>query len=185
MYVPYESGCVVVRNAETQRRAFSNATAYLSVLDAGLSSGELWPNQMGPELSRGFRALKVWMSLKEHGLAGYRRAIEANVQQARYLGERIKAEPALELPAPVAANIVCYRALAPGRGPDELNAINRRVLEQLHVRGIAVPSHTMLRDRFAIRVAITNHRTRRTDLDRLVDASVALGQEISESHQGQ
>ena len=179
LYVPYESGCLVVRDAATQKRAFSNATAYLSVLDAGLSSGVVWPNQLGPELSRGFRALKVWMSIKEQGLAGYRRAIEANVQQARYLARLVEDEALLERLAPVPANIVCYRVVVPGKAPEEIDTLNRRIVEQLHVRGIAVPSHTLVRGRFAIRVAITNHRTRAVDMEELVAASIALGREIA------
>jgi aromatic-L-amino-acid decarboxylase len=179
LYMPYEAGCILVRDLKLQQQAFSNATSYLAVLDAGLSSGEIWPNQLGPELSRGFKALKVWMSIKEQGLAGYRRAIEANVQQARYLGYLVVTEPELELLAPVSANIVCYRYVTKGKSADELDRLNRRIVEQLHVRGIAVPSHTFVRNRFAIRVAITNHRTRRVDLERLVAASIALGQELA------
>ena len=180
LHVPYEAGCILVRDLETQRRAFSNATAYLSVLEAGLSSGDGWPNQLGPELSRGFKALKVWMSLKEHGVASFRRAIEANVQQARHLGRLVAASPQLELLAPVTANIVCYRVTRAGLSEQDLERLNRSVVEQLHVRGIAVPSHTFVRGRFAIRVAITNHRTRRADLELLVSESIALGQELGQ-----
>jgi aromatic-L-amino-acid/L-tryptophan decarboxylase len=178
LYVPYEAGCLLVRDVATQQRAFSNATAYLSVLDAGLSSGDSWPNQLGPELSRGFKALKVWMSIKEHGLSGYRRAIETNVQQAFHLGQLIEATPALELLTPVTANIVCYRFVAKDLTDKDTDLLNRRIVEQLHVRGLAVPSHTFVRGRFAIRVAITNHRTRRSHLDALVAASVELGEEL-------
>jgi aromatic-L-amino-acid decarboxylase len=178
LYVPYEAGCLLVRDAATQRRAFANSTAYLSVLDAGLSSGDVWPNQLGPELSRGFKALKIWMSIKEHGLSGYRRAIETNVQQAFHLGRLIESTPALELLTPVTANIVCYRFVAKDLTDQDLDVLNRRIVEQLHVRGLAVPSHTFVHGRFAIRVAITNHRTRRSHLDALVAASVALGEEL-------
>ena len=177
--IPYEAGCVVIRDGEKHRRAFSNATAYLSVLEAGLSSGDVWPNQLGPELSRGFKALKVWMSLKEHGLAGYRRTIEANVQQALYLARQIDRTPELERLAPASANIVCYRFHAAHLSEGDQSLLNRRIVEQLHVRGIAVPSHTLVRGRFAIRVALTNHRTRRADLDALVAASVQLGLELA------
>jgi aromatic-L-amino-acid decarboxylase len=178
LYVPYEAGCLLVRDVETERKAFSNATAYLSVLDAGLSSGDAWPNQLGPELSRGFKALKVWMSIKEHGVSGYRRAIETNVLQARHLGQLIEGQPALELLAPVSANIVCYRFVSKGLGGPELDTLNRRIVEELHLRGLAVPSHTFVRGHFAIRVAITNHRTRQSHIESLVAASVAIGEEL-------
>jgi aromatic-L-amino-acid decarboxylase len=178
LYVPYEAGCVLVRDRKRHQRAFSNDTAYLSVLDAGLSSGDVWYNQLGPELSRGFKALKVWMSLKENGVANYRRAIEANVQQARYLGMLIDGTPELERLAPIHANIVCYRYRVEGISEEERTRINRRLVEELHVRGIAVPSHMLVRGRFAVRVAITNHRTRRADLERLVEESARLGREL-------
>jgi glutamate/tyrosine decarboxylase-like PLP-dependent enzyme len=87
--------------------------------------------------------------------------------------------PELELLAPVTANIVCYRFRAADLSEDDHNRLNRHIVEQLHVRGIAVPSHTLVRGRFAIRVAITNHRTRRSDLDALVTATLELGRELA------
>lgn len=178
LYVPYEAGCVLIRDPQRHARAFATTTAYLAALEAGLSSGEIWLNQMGLQLSRGFKALKVWMSLKEHGVEGYRRAIRSNLAQARFLGEQIEAAPDLELLAPVTANIVCFRYAAPHRSEEERTHLNRRIVEQLQVRGIAVPSHTTVRGRFAIRAAITNHRTRRADLELLVSETRRLGREF-------
>jgi glutamate/tyrosine decarboxylase-like PLP-dependent enzyme len=128
----------------------------------------------GPQLSRGFRALKIWMGLKEHGVDKLGRLIQQNVDQAAYLAERIRGERELELLAPAPLNVVCfrYRGETAGAGTD---ALNRKLLVRLHESGAAVPSHTVLRGTYALRVAITNHRTRRADLDLLVSEVVHLG----------
>jgi glutamate/tyrosine decarboxylase-like PLP-dependent enzyme len=170
MYVPFEAGCTLVRDEAAHRNAFTMAAEYLTHTDRGPASGAHWPHEYGMQLTRGFRALKVWMSLKEHGARKYGRLVEQNAAQARYLAERVEAEPDLELLAPTELNITCFRVKAPGLGTHALNALNEEVLTQVQEAGIAVPSSTTLNGRFAIRVAITNHRTRREDLDVLVNA---------------
>jgi aromatic-L-amino-acid decarboxylase len=120
------------------------------------------------------------MSMKEQGVARIGAAIQANIDQARHLAERIEGEPRLELLAPVSLNTVCFR-YAGGSVPDErLDALNQEILTELQVRGIAVPSQTILGGRFAIRVCITNHRSELSDFDALVEAVLALGAEIME-----
>ena len=125
------------------------------------------------------------MSLREHGLERYRRLIARNIEQARYLGERIAAEPELELVTPVALNIVCYRYRFAGLSPEEQNARNRELLMQLHEQGIAAPSYTLLNGRYVIRVNITNHRTRRADLVTLVAGSLRIGQSLARAGLGE
>jgi aromatic-L-amino-acid/L-tryptophan decarboxylase len=125
--------------------------------------------ERGIELTRGFKALKAWMSFKSHGIDALARMIENNVQQARYLAECIDAHPDLERLAPVALNVVCFR-YAPGD-----DAVNEEILLRLQETGVAVPSGTKVAGRYAIRCAITNHRTRREDLDALIEAVVAIG----------
>jgi aromatic-L-amino-acid/L-tryptophan decarboxylase len=175
LHMPYEVACVLVRDREAHRAAFSPSGAYLGRMPRGLMSGPYVPNEYGPELSRGFRALKVWMSLKEHGRRRFSDLIEQNVAQAAYLADRIAATPGLELAAPVPLNIVCFRATAPGV---DVNELNREILMRLQERGIAVPTGTVLNGCFVIRVAITNHRSRREDFDALVDAVAALRAEL-------
>jgi aromatic-L-amino-acid decarboxylase len=87
----------------------------------------------------------------------------------------VRARPELELLAPVPLNIVNFRFVRSGASDEELNALNRRILADLQEQGIAVPSGTVIRGRFAIRVAISNHRSREDDFDALVDAVVRLG----------
>lgn len=181
LYLPYDVGCVLVRDAEAHRRSFGVRASYLAALERGAAAGPFDYSALGPELSREFRALKVWLLLKEHGIATYTRLIEQNVAQARYLAGRVHRHAELELLAPVPLNVVCLRYVGrPGRWDDAgLDQVNREILMRLQEQGIAVPSGTLLRDRFAIRVAITNHRSVRADFDVLVDAVVELGRELA------
>ncbi|HEX8706825.1 MAG TPA: pyridoxal-dependent decarboxylase [Pyrinomonadaceae bacterium] len=182
MYVPYEAGCVLVRHADEHHRAFSAAGAYLSHAERGLSGGALWFSEYGVQLSRGFRALKIWMSLKEHGIEKYGRLVQQNVEQARYLAALVKAEDGeLELLAPVPLNIVCfrYRDARAAQQQSQLNRLNEELLARLQESGIAAPSSTVLDGSYALRVAITNHRSRREDFDLLVGKVLELGRELA------
>ncbi len=179
MYVPFEAGCTLVRDAEAHRRAFSLRPDYLTHAERGLAAGALWFSDYGIQLTRGFRALKVWMSLKEHGLDRYARLVRQNIEQARYLAQLVREAPDLELLAPVPLNIVCFRYVAPGRDEAALDALNQELLIQLHEQGIAVPSNLTLGGRFALRVAITNHRSRREDFDLLVREARRIGAELA------
>jgi glutamate/tyrosine decarboxylase-like PLP-dependent enzyme len=178
MYVQYEAGCVLVRHADEHHRTFSTAGTYLSHARRGLAAGSTWLSEYGIQLSRGFRALKVWMSLKEHGIEKYGRLVEQNVEQARYLAELVTAAPELELLAPVPLNIVCFRFVDKQLNEPQLNELNQELLARLHESGVAVPSSTVLNNRFAIRVAITNHRSRREDFDLLIRKVIELGREL-------
>jgi glutamate/tyrosine decarboxylase-like PLP-dependent enzyme len=180
MYMPFEAGCALVRRERDHHRAFSLTPEYLahSSDDRGIASGAPWFSEYGLQLTRGFRALKVWMSLKEHGVQKYARLIEQNVQQARYLAARVAAEPELELVAPVPLNIVCFRYNPGSLDGARLNALNEELLTRLHESGVAAPSYTTLGGRYALRAAITNHRSRREDFDILVEAVLRLGRAL-------
>jgi len=178
MYVNYEAACVLIRDAHLHREAFASAVNYLTLHERGLSAGPDGFNNYGMELSRGFKALKVWMLLKHYGLDEYRSMIRQNLQQAQYLAELIQQSPTLELLAPVPLNIVCFR-YNPGNCSDkELNSLNKEILMRLHEQGIAAPSYTMLNGRYAIRTAITNHRSRFEDFEALINGVVQIGAEI-------
>ncbi len=175
MYMPYEVGCVLVRHPDAHRETFSLTPGYLVHATRGTAAGDLWFSELGPQLSRGFRALKVWMSIKEHGLDRYAQLVRQNVDQARYLGSLVEQHERLELLAPVPLNIVCYRYRAPGLSEEQLNALNAELLIQLQEQGIAVPSNATLNGRYAIRVANTNYRSRRDDFELLVRETVRIG----------
>jgi aromatic-L-amino-acid decarboxylase len=175
MYLPYEVGCTLVRDQAAHRATFAVTPAYLAALDRGIAAGGFPFAERGVQLSRGFRALKVWMSLKAHGVEAFARLIEQNVRQAAHLVDLIAAHPRLELLAPAPLNVVCFRYNAPELDAAALNALNQEILLRIQESGLAVPSHTDLGGRFAIRVAITNHRSRREDFDLLAQAVVATG----------
>jgi aromatic-L-amino-acid decarboxylase len=185
MYMPYEIGCVLVREERSHRETFSLTPAYLAHGEGGpgLTGGDLpWFSDYHFQLSRGFRALKAWMSLKEHGLRKYGRLIEQNIRQARYLGEIVQREPRLELATPVSLNVVCFRYLSAdshGTGARDLDALNREILTRLQEEGIAAPSGTTIRGRFYLHLAITNHRSRMEDLELLVREMLRIGGELA------
>jgi aromatic-L-amino-acid decarboxylase len=181
MQMPYDVGCVLVRDQAQHREAFSEAAAYLSRMPRGLCSGERWFSDYGPELSRGFRALKVWMCIKEHGLRRFAELFEQNVKQASYLAEAIDANAELELIARGELNIVCFRYKGRRRDPQALNALNRELLMRLQEQGIAAPSVAILDGKFAIRVSICNHRTRLEDFDLFLREVLRLGRELEQS----
>jgi len=178
MYLPFEVGCVLVRDAEAHVRTFAAKQNYFGDGERGVIGGGLPFADRGIELTRNFRALKVWMSLKAHGIAKYARLIEQNVAQAGYLAELIAREPAMELLAPVALNVVCFRLRPRGVAEAELNALNKEVLLRVQESGVAVPSSTVLQGKFAMRVAITNHRSRRPDFDELVGTVREIGGKV-------
>ena len=178
MHIPFEAGCAVVRSDKGHRNAFSLTPEYLAHETRGLAAGHLWFNDYGLQLSRQFRALKVWMSIKEHGLDRFGRIIARNVEQAHYLGDLVEADPALELMAPTGMDIVCFRFNPGDVDDDALNSLNKEILMQLHEQGIAAPSYTTLNGRYCLRVAIANHRSRQEDFDLLAREVVRLGHEL-------
>lgn len=176
LYVPYEAGCVMVGDGALHRAAFATEASYLSLIPRGIAAARFRADDYGLQLSRGFKALKVWMSLRAAGVDRHAAAIERNVALAERLQERVRAHPRLELLVPTDLAIVCFRYVPSAAAPeDALNALNREVLMRLHEDGIAAPSHTVIRGAFALRAAITNHRTTEDDIDALVDAVVAAG----------
>ena len=181
MFMPIEIGCVLIKNQKEHRSAFTLIPDYLAHGgDRGLAAGSHWPSDYGIQLTRGFRALKAWMSIKEHGIDKYGRMIRQNVDQARYLADLIDNEHELERLAPVPLNIVCFRFFRTGRNKEFLNRLNQEIMIRLHENGIAVPTYTLIKDVYALRVAITNHRSRRDDFKMLVDEVLRLGRQLSQ-----
>jgi glutamate/tyrosine decarboxylase-like PLP-dependent enzyme len=181
MYMPYEIGCVLVRKEQDHRNAFSLTPAYLSHGEArrGMTGGDLpWYSEYGFQLSRGFRALKAWMSLKEHGSLKYGRLIQKNIDQARYLAELVDAASELELVAPVTLNVVCFRYFRPDLDDNVLDELNKEILIELQEQGVAAPSGTIIRNKFVLHVANTNHRSCREDFDVLIREVIRIGKSL-------
>jgi aromatic-L-amino-acid/L-tryptophan decarboxylase len=183
LHVPIEAACLLVRDAAAHRKAFSvRAGSYVSGLDRGIAKDLMRFADRGPQLTRGFRALKIWMTLQAYGADLHADLIAQNVAQARALETLIGERAELELLAPVDLNIVCYRYRGTADdGTTDLDVLNRELLMRLQERGIAAPSSASLRGHFAIRVCIANHRTRHEDLELLVEKSLELAREIADS----
>jgi len=175
LYMPYEVGCTLVRDQKAHRATFNVTPAYLASFDRGIAAGGFPFAERGVQLSRGFRALKVWMSFKTHGLDAFAQLIHQNVRQAHYLAGLVTTDPQLELLAPAPLNVVCFRFVTSGADETKLNALNTEILLRIQESGLAIPSQTLLNGKFAIRVAVTNHRSRREDFDLLVKAVVETG----------
>ena len=175
--VPYDAGCIVVRDAARQVAAFGAEAAYLRREQRGLAGGGIWPCDLGPDLSRGFRALKVWMTLSVYGADRLGEVVRQTCDLAAALAERVDREPALELLAPVTLNIVCFRYIAAGGDLDRLNA---DIVADVQEAGIAAPSTTMVNGALAIRAAIVNHRTTCADIEIMVDAILEYGRRRAE-----
>jgi glutamate/tyrosine decarboxylase-like PLP-dependent enzyme len=181
LHIPFEAGVAIIRSEHDHRWTFSLTPEYLAHAERGLASGKNWFSDYGLQLSRGFRALKVWMSIKEHGITRFGQLIDQNIAQAFYLAGLVESQNNLELMAPVELDIVCFRYNPGGLDEPSLNSLNQEILIRLHESGIAVPSYTTLDGKYCLRAAIANHRTIREDLDLLVQSVLAFGKELSQA----
>ena len=173
---PYDAGCILVRDQADQIATFASPAAYLTATARGLSGNAPWPADLGPDLSRGFRALKLWFALQVFGADRLGAVAEQSCANARHLAARIAGEPELELLAPVPLNIVCFRYRA--AKAETLDSLNAGIVADIQEAGLAAPSTTIIGGHLAIRAAFVNHRTRPEDADALVDAALAAGRAI-------
>jgi aromatic-L-amino-acid/L-tryptophan decarboxylase len=171
--IPYDAGFILVRDSEQHRATFATQAAYLRREARGLAGGSPWPCDFGPDLSRGFRALKTWFTLKAYGSERIGAEIARSCALARYLERRVAAESRLEVLSPATLNIVCFRHR--GADPDRLNA---DIVAELHERGIAAPSTTTIGGQLAIRACLINHRIQPDDIDALLVGVLDLGQAL-------
>lgn len=168
LFVPVEAGLVIVRDGSAMREAFSLVPPYLRT-DGNLDGvgGPPWFSEFGFQQTRAFRALKVWMALRQHGRDGYRDAIERNLSLADRLAERLTAAGNVEVLAPRNLSIVCFRYAAGGADPRALNALNERLLERVQLGGHAFLTGTSIDGCFWLRACIVNYRTRPEHIDAL------------------
>jgi len=177
MSIPYEAGVVLVQDADVHRNTFALQADYISNNERGIAAGPESTSNFGFELSRNFKALKVWMSLKEHGIQKFARLIRNNITQSKYLAMLIEQNSFLELTAPVSTNIVCFR-FNPQKNHHDLDMLNKEILMRLQESGIAAPSYTRLHGNYCLRVANVNHRTELKDFDVLVNEVTKIGNQI-------
>jgi len=177
--MPFECACVLIRDPALHHATFRSTAPYLTPSTRGVSADGVYFADRGLDLTRGFKAFKVWMQLKADGVSTLSRIIEQNVAQVRRLVALVDAHDELELLAPAPLNIACFRYRLPQADEATHTALNQELLLRLQERGIAVPSSTILNGRFAIRVAHVNHRTTDADIDALVSAVVSIGRELT------
>lgn len=170
LHVPYDAGCVLLRDGALHRATFASEGPYITRTDRGLAAGEPWFADYGIELSRGFRALKVWFTIKEHGARGLAHAIETNCNQAAGLQRLLEDTGRFEILAPAELQIVCFRPLVPELTQAQIDRLVVQTAIELQESGIAVISTTTLAGRRALRACITNHRTAAEDLPIFMNA---------------
>jgi aromatic-L-amino-acid decarboxylase len=171
--VQYDAGCILVRDRNAMLDSFAQSANYLTSTARGLAGGAPWPCDMGPDLSRGFRALKVWMSLKTFGADRLGQVADHSCGLARHLARLVDEAPQLQRAAPVALNIVCFRF---DDGGDDLETLNADIVADLQEAGSFAPSTTIIDGKRVIRAAIVNHRTTQADISALAMAVIAAGQ---------
>lgn len=204
--IPYDVGCVLVRDKEVHKQTFTDRAAYLnlaaevdSALEAdanpdpnptpkvrGLGGGEVWFADYGIQLSRSFRALKIWFMIKLHGMEKYQSVIQMNIDQVRYFGKMVEDAEDMELLAPLECNVCVFRfidrfniILGKVSGEERTDEINEEILYRLQESGIAAPSATRVNGKYGLRIAHVNHRSTRDDFDLLFKTVRKLGNQIS------
>jgi glutamate/tyrosine decarboxylase-like PLP-dependent enzyme len=180
LYVPYEAGATLVREPGRLSATFRKFPEYLTTDPDSPFPGPVWFAERGVELSRGFKALKVWMGLKTHGARAYARSIENDVALARFLGDEVDRRPEFERMAEQVLSIVNFRYKPIGGSlPDEeIDRLNRRIVNRLVGEGSFLLAPTILKGRTAMRACIVNFRTSEEDLTFLLDEATRVGREI-------
>lgn len=191
LFIPYECGCLLVRDPEKLRWAFSMTAPYLrGTLPTEYSGLDYF--EYGPEMSRGFRALKVWMTLRHYGVEGYRKLLRQGIRCAERLHERVCASADFERLHEPNLYIYSFRYEPEGEWKDaqpsgqtreqaeaRLDQLNQRIADEIQARGIAFIMTTKIRSRTALRMSICSHRTTLADIDAVFDALAQIGREIS------
>ncbi|HLU09670.1 MAG TPA: pyridoxal-dependent decarboxylase [Oceanobacillus sp.] len=171
LYMPLECGCAVVRDKQAMRDTFSLVPPYLRD-DTALP----WFSEFGLQQSRGFRALKLWMTLQQVGENGYRQLISRDIELAYALQERIRARDDFELVAAGPLSVTCFRYSPQHDG--DVAALNRALLDIVQREGRVFLTSTDLNGVFALRACIVNFRTTEADLDALLDTIADAGQRV-------
>jgi glutamate/tyrosine decarboxylase-like PLP-dependent enzyme len=167
LFAPLDAGCLLVKDANTLRRAFSEGAGYIDVVaDREMSEFAYWDHS--PELSRRCRALKIWFMLKIHGARAIQQAIDDNIAVARHLAATIESSSDFELVAPVPLSIVCFRYKG-GDDPANTDDFNKRLMVEVQRDGDSYLSNATIDGRFALRACIVNFRTTNADVERLLD----------------
>jgi glutamate/tyrosine decarboxylase-like PLP-dependent enzyme len=176
LYQPTGCGCLLYRDSSSARCAFSHTGEYARALsDDPIEGFAFFEESM--ELSRPFRALKLWLSLRYYGLRAFQESIREDLRLARILADSIDAEPKLERLAPVALSAVCFRYV----GGTNSDVLNRSILSRVVRRGRVYISNAVIHDQFALRACIVNHRSTEDDVRSVVSEVLAAADELHQS----
>jgi aromatic-L-amino-acid decarboxylase len=178
MSLPFEAACILIKSRTAHYSTFTLTPDYLEHGTRGASGAQIWMTDYGLQLSRSFRALKVWMALKAHGVANIGKSIQMNINQTAYLVSRIASSLELESMAPAPLNIVCFRYIQSGLTPEALDNLNKELLLRLHESGVALVSNATIKGRYCLRMANVNHRSTYADFDMLVEKVIELGRQL-------
>ena len=179
LYTPLLGGCVLVRDSRQLAASFATEATYVW-LDEALREG-VDLTLHGPDFSRGFAALRIWLSLLAHGRAAYGRRIAHDAALARYLGELVDDHPDFELMAPVSLSICCFRYAPAALGGDEdrLDRLNERLMMAVMSDGRVYCSNAVLNGRFCLRACIVNFRTEAEHLELLLEVAAEHGARLT------
>lgn len=177
MYVPFGAACVLVKNPEHMRRTFSTIPDYLKSDRSGQERTDLMEYNL--PLTKDFKALKVWMTVKAYGARKLREMVQADIDKASYLADRIRKSGLFELLAPAPLSIVCFRYRPPELPESGLNLLNQKLIQELERDGRIFLAGTKIRDMEALRVCFINHRTGMQHIDRLMDVVDEVGRKIA------
>ena len=179
LYQPLDCGCLLYRSSEAAQKAFSHSGDYARALSADpIEKFAFFEESL--ELSRRFRALKMWISLRYHGLAAFRQSIYKDLAHATRLAQTIEREPQLELTGKGQLSAVCFRHRGThGMSDEELNQFNAAVLQRTHKRGRVYLSNATVAGKFCLRACIVNHRTKDGDIDGIIPEVLAAAKEVA------
>jgi glutamate/tyrosine decarboxylase-like PLP-dependent enzyme len=177
LYQPVDVGCLLFRDATAARATFAHTGEYARTLSADPIEGFAFFEE-SLELSRRFRALKLWFSLRYHGRAAFRASIAKDLEHAQLLAARVRQTPELELMAPVELSAVCFRYKPAGKSDAQLDLLNQTILKQVIARRRVFISNASLRQHFALRACIVNHRAREEDVEAIMQEVMAAASDL-------
>jgi aromatic-L-amino-acid decarboxylase len=178
LYQPLDCGCLLYRDVDAAHAAFAHTGDYAKALTDDPVEGFAFFEE-SLELSRRFRALRLWLSLRYHGLRAFRAAIQKDLDMAQRLATAIARQPDLQLLAPVELSAVCFRYIGTGSlSEEELNRQNAVILKRVVQRCHVYLSNATLRGKFCLRACIVNHRTSEADVDSVIPEVLAAATDL-------
>lgn len=177
LYQPLDCGCLLYRDPAAAQKAFSHSGDYTKVLNTDpIESFAFFEESM--ELSRRFRALKIWLSLRFHGAAAFRATIVKDIKLGQHLADAIRRERDLEIMAPVELSAVCFRYKPQGTSDERANACNAEIMKQAQRGGRVFISNATIDRKFCLRACITNHRSTEGDVEAVVKEVLRIGETL-------